>query len=86
MIKGDNIMNQFEKELVNIQNREAINDFMETFESTLRLIGVAVKTQKSYFDELVKEGFTEEQALEIIKVHGIDIGRVSHMKNSEPEE
>lgn len=79
-------MNQFEKELVKIQQKEAIKEYIESFETTLNLIGMAVKTQKAYFDELVKEGFTEDQALEIIKIHGIDIGRISKMGRSESEQ
>lgn len=79
-------MNQFEKELVKIQQNEAIKEYIDSFETTLNFIGLAVKTQKAYFDELVKEGFTEEQALEIIKAHGMDIGRSSKTGKSGSEQ
>ena len=38
----------------------------DLFEMTKALIGLA-KMNKTYYDSLIKEGFTEAQALELIK-------------------
>jgi alkylhydroperoxidase family enzyme len=36
---------------------------------------MAAKGQKSYYDELIKEGFTEEQAIKLVVEHGMFPGR-----------
>lgn len=75
--------NQFERELENIQQKEAINELKMSLPSIIESISLSVKIQKAYFEELVNSGFTEEQALGIVKAHGVDIGRASQMRRCE---
>lgn len=51
--------------------RNALNDMIANSETQLEMYGYIAKFRKEYFDSLVKEGFTEVQALEIVKVSQI---------------
>lgn len=39
-----------------------------------------------YYTQLVKAGFTEEQAFQIVMDHGMDVGRMSWMDKTGGEE
>jgi hypothetical protein len=41
------------------------------------------KSEKAYYDELIKEGFTPEQALYLVGQHGIYPGRIDLNQNKE---
>lgn len=50
---------------------DSIREFKEDMELQLELYEIVAEARKKYFDELVKQGFTEGQALEIVKVTNI---------------
>ncbi|MGG7163777.1 hypothetical protein [Clostridium ihumii] len=76
-------MNQFDKELYKIQQKEAMKNLKEDLKEIFEAITMTAKIERKYFEELVNCGFDEFQALEIIKAHGTDIGRASQMKRNE---
>lgn len=76
-------MNQFERELNKIQAREALLDVKEQMPEIIATISVTAKILKTYFEELVNAGFSEQQALEIVKAHGIDIGKANQTNREE---
>ena len=40
------------------------------------ITNVIAEQMSIYFNALIKAGFTEEQALELVKEHGISVGRI----------
>jgi hypothetical protein len=79
-------MNQFDKELERINHRNAIKEAKDRLDMMIESIKIHVQIQKVYFDELVKVGFTEGQALEIVKAHGVDTGKTSRLNKPNTEE
>lgn len=57
-VKGKKANNPLEEALV--QLRDNLHTQLEMYE-------VIAKCRKKYFDDLIKEGFTEQQAMEIVK-------------------
>ncbi|GAA0115712.1 hypothetical protein [Clostridium senegalense] len=76
-------MNQFDKELYKIQQKEAMQDLKDDLNNIFEKIKVTVEIERRYFEELISQGFTDLQALEIIKAHGVDYGKASQMKKSD---
>ena len=56
-----------------IEVREKLEQMQNQFELNCDLYKQCVKTMKVIFDMLVEEGFTEQQALEIVKARGINL-------------
>ncbi|WP_326514800.1 hypothetical protein [Clostridium intestinale] len=79
-------MNQFDKELERINHKNAIKELNDSLDMIIENIKIHSQVQKAYFDELVKAGFTEVQALEIVKAHGVDTGRASRLNKGNTEE
>ncbi|TCO69522.1 hypothetical protein [Marinisporobacter balticus] len=71
--------------LQKLQMEMAIKEMVKMMPEQIQLCKLVAEQQKIYFDELVKQGFTENQALEIVKVHGIDTGRISKMNGTQNE-
>ncbi|WP_085829049.1 hypothetical protein [Clostridium massiliodielmoense] len=63
-------MNQFDGYLDALNLKNACKEMIENFEIYVEAYKMAAKYEKAYYDELVKEGFSEQQALEIIKHQG----------------
>jgi hypothetical protein len=40
------------------------------------LVNVTAKQMRLYFNALIKAGFTEEQAFELVKEHGANVGKL----------
>ncbi|OAH53100.1 hypothetical protein AWH48_12140 [Domibacillus aminovorans] len=55
-----------------IQLERQLEELMRTMPTEIKRIGLMSQYYKARFDSLVKEGFTEAQALEIIKARGLD--------------
>ena len=48
--------------------RDALKMILENMDELLELDEVKSKIRKNYYDHLIKQGFSEQQALEIVKV------------------
>ena len=50
-----------------------LKNMMPEYEMITNVIAVQMNI---YFNALIKAGFTEEQAFELVKEHGISVGRI----------
>lgn len=50
----------------------AIKDMWEVMDHQIKFYEVQSKMLREYYNALIKEGFTNEQALELVKNHGIN--------------
>lgn len=50
-----------------------LKDMMPEYRMVTNIIA---KQMHIYFEELIKAGFTEEQAFELVKEHGANVGKV----------
>lgn len=76
-------MNIFDKALKEIEINQAYKEFIEGLPQVIQLCSMAAKMEKVYYDELIKEGFTNEEALRIVMEHGIFPGRTDRQKKEE---
>ncbi len=53
-----------------IEFAEGVEELEKDLPTLKKYYGVAAKAMREYFNALVKEDFTEEQALEIVIAHG----------------
>ncbi|TBL21788.1 hypothetical protein EYB35_00035 [Bacillus paranthracis] len=65
-------MNEQNGKLSNIKFEMILDDFKGQLHLQIQYHGELAKLYKARFDALVKEGFTQEQALEIVKDRGIN--------------
>ncbi|MDZ5608580.1 hypothetical protein U2I54_16135 [Bacillus pseudomycoides] len=56
----------------NIELEMILDNFVKALPVQLRMQREMSKLYKARFDALVKQGFTEQQALEIVKARGIE--------------
>lgn len=68
-------MDLFNKALNEIEAENNFKEFIDGLPNLIKLCTMIAKSEKAYFNELVKEGFSEEQALQIVMAHGIYPGR-----------
>jgi len=59
-----------ERELEKIESAQNINDAIEQLPLMFESISAQVKLMKKYYEELIENNFTKEQALKIIIAHG----------------
>ncbi|MCH5138924.1 hypothetical protein JMF89_17300 [Clostridiaceae bacterium UIB06] len=78
-------MNMWDKELNEIQAKEVLKQFIDGLPIYINQCSMIAKSQKVYYDELVKEGFTEEQSLRITMAHGIYPGRIDRGQGDKDE-
>lgn len=50
---------------------DALRGILHELPAQLEMYEVVAKCRRKYFEELIKEGFTEEQAMEIVKTTNI---------------
>ena len=50
-------------------------DILDKFQMEM-LVNDIAEQMMVYFNALIKAGFTEEQAFELVKEHGISVGRI----------
>lgn len=65
-------MDIFDKLLMEIATKE-LEDVMSEYEMVTEVIAAQMQM---YFKALVKAGFTEEQAFELVKEHGANVGKL----------
>ena len=75
----DPLLKKFQMEMAIKQLKQALPEHTE-------LCSVVADYMFIYYTRLVKSGFTEGQALQIIIDHGMDTGRMSWMDNTGGEE
>lgn len=76
-------MDIFNKALNEIEIEQTLKDFTEQLPGYLKYCSMIAKQEKAYYDALVKEGFTAEQALYLVGQHGIYVGRTDLNQNKE---
>lgn len=54
------------------QQRDMLPEFLQLYQ-------VTATQMKMYYDSLRQAGFTNEQAMDLLSYHGVDVGRMSHM-------
>lgn len=59
-----------DKELRQIELDKALEEFKEGMGNAFEIQRLSAKMLWNYFNELMKNGFTEAQSLDIIKAHG----------------
>lgn len=59
------------KPISNIKYAQILEDHKHKMPLLSEELGIKAKTMFMYFEKLKKEGFTEQQALEIIKARGL---------------
>ncbi|CAM3939117.1 hypothetical protein QCI47_16415 [Bacillus cereus group sp. RP29] len=64
-------MNEPNGKLSNIEFEMILDDFKNQLPLQIKYHGELAKLYKARFDALVKEGFTQEQALDIVAARGI---------------
>lgn len=62
-----------------LQLEMAIKEQRNILPEFLQLCQVTATQMKMYYDALREAGFTNEQAMDLLSYHGVDIGRMSHM-------
>jgi hypothetical protein len=62
-----------------LQLEMAIKEQRNMLPEFLQLCQVTAAQMKMYYDSLRNVGFTEEQAMDLLSFHGIDVGRISYM-------
>jgi len=67
--------NEMTKKLNQIEARKNMQDFEESFELRCDIYKTMAREFKVLFDAYVSEGFTPEQALEIIKARGTSLAQ-----------
>lgn len=65
-------MSEPNKQYTNIELEIILDNFVKALPIQLRMQREMSKLFKARFDALVSEGFTEQQALEIVKARGIE--------------
>jgi len=65
-------MNIFDKFQMEIAAKE-LKNIMPEYEM---MTNVITEQMKIYFNALIKAGFTEKQAFELVKEHGTNVGKV----------
>ena len=65
-------MNIFDKFQMEIAAKE-LKNIMPEYEM---MTNVITEQMKIYFNALIKAGFTEKQAFELVKEHGANVGKV----------
>ncbi len=63
------ILNKFQMEMA----AKELKNMMPEYEM---ITNVIAEQMSIYFNALIKAGFTEEQAFELVKEHGISVGRI----------
>ncbi len=66
-----NLLDKYKLELAIKEIRLILPEFKET----CKLVS---EQMKMYYDALIDVGFTEEQAMDLLAFHGIDIGKISN--------
>ena len=74
-------MDIWNKAMNDIEIKQNFKDFMDGLPNYLKLCSMISKSEKVYYDELIKEGFTPEQALYLVGQHGIYPGRTDLNQN-----
>lgn len=62
-----------------LQLEMAIKEQRNILPEFLQLCQVTATQMKMYYDSLRQAGFTNEQAMDLLSYHGVDVGRMSHM-------
>ncbi|AOY77216.1 hypothetical protein [Clostridium formicaceticum] len=62
-----------------LQLEMAIKEQRSILPEFLQLCQVTATQMKMYYDSLRQAGFTNEQAMDLLSYHGVDVGRMSHM-------
>ncbi|GCF71773.1 hypothetical protein BC2903_55920 [Bacillus cereus] len=65
-------MSEPNKQYTNIELEMILDNFVKALPMQIRMQREMSKVYKARFDALVSEGFTEQQALEIVKSRGIE--------------
>ena len=78
-------MDIFSKAMNDIEAKQNLKNFMEGLPNYLKFCGMVAKQEKLYYDALIKEGFTAEQALILVAQHGIYVGRTDLNQNKDQE-
>ncbi|MEH7459596.1 hypothetical protein V7183_20995 [Bacillus sp. JJ1127] len=65
-------MSEPNKKYTNIELEMILDDFIRQLPAQMRMQHEMSKLYKARFDALVSQGFTEQQALEIVKTRGIE--------------
>lgn len=65
-------MSEPNKQYTNIELEMILDNFVKALPMQIRMQCEMSKVYKARFDALVSEGFTEQQALEIVKSRGIE--------------
>jgi hypothetical protein len=66
-----------------LQIEMAIKETMSMMDEFRQLCEMVSIQQKIYYDALLEQGFSEKQALEIVKTHGVDAGRISKFNQND---
>ena len=79
-------MDIFSKAMNSIEAKENLKNLIEELPDFLKVCSIIAKQEKGYYDALIKEGFTAEQALILVAQHGIYAGRTDLNQNKEKED
>ncbi|NLB78933.1 MAG: hypothetical protein GX796_08855 [Clostridiaceae bacterium] len=53
--------------------REALKQVKENSKYIIEYIAYAAKMNRTYYEELLRQSFTEQQALDLVKMHGLPL-------------
>ena len=76
-------MDNFKKFAQLMELKENMKDFIEQKDVILQMCDMVSQIEKMYYDALIKEGFTEVQAMCIVSAQGINVGKTNDPLNNE---
>jgi len=74
-------MDQFEKAITEIEFNKNKKDVLDQIGLITESCDIIAKFEKIHFDALISNGFTKDQALEIVKFQGIHPGEQLRNEN-----
>ena len=75
-------MNIYKTTVKDMESKDNLMEFIDNLPQYIDMCIMIAKGQKVYYEELIKEGFTEDQAIKIVMAHGLFPGRTDRQQGN----